>query len=69
MTTVAPAVREGWKQPPTGREAPHPTVVDLDRHRVVCRECSWFWVLLGATQFELRQMGTRHRANMREATK
>ena len=41
--------------------------VEVERHRVICRECPWFWVRLGATYLELREMGKRHRANMREA--
>lgn len=59
--------REGWKKPPTDHEAPHPFWVDYDRHRVICRECPWHWVRLGATRRELQMMGQRHRANMREA--
>jgi hypothetical protein len=62
-----PDERGGWKKPRGEREAPHPSFVDVDRHRVVCRECPWYWTRLGASFLELREMGKRHRANMREA--
>ena len=58
--------REGWKRPPSEDEAPHPYWVDYERHRVVCRGCPWFWARIGATRFELKTMGNRHRANMRQ---
>ena len=59
--------REPWKKARGEREAPHPVFVEVERHRVICRECPWFWVRVGATYLELREMGKRHRANMREA--
>jgi hypothetical protein len=59
-------LREGWKRPPSDDEAPHPYWVDYDHHRVVCRGCPWFWARLGATRYELKAMGNRHRANMRQ---
>lgn len=59
--------REPWKKARGEREAPHPVFVEFERHRVICRECPWFWVRVGATYLELREMGKRHRANMREA--
>ena len=53
--------------PEHGRRRCYPYWIDYERHRVICRECPWFWVRLGATHLELREMGKRHRANMREA--
>jgi len=60
--------RTGWKRPRSDREGPHPVYIDADAYRVICRECSWFWSRRGATPYELRQVGKRHRANMREAS-
>ena len=64
-----PVDREPWKKPRGEREGRHPLFVEVERHRVICRECPWFWVRLGATYLELREMGKRHRANMREVAR
>ncbi len=58
--------RQGWKAPRKPHEAPHPTFIEPDHYRVVCRECGWYWARLGVTAYDLREMGKRHRANMRE---
>lgn len=59
--------RQGWKRPRGEREAPHPFFVEYDRHRVICRECPWFWERVGAAFLDLKAMGQRHRENMRGA--
>ena len=58
--------REGWKRPRDEREAPHPFFVEQDRHRVICRECPWFWERLGASYLRLRAAGVGHRHRMRQ---
>lgn len=56
--------RGGWKVPSNGGEAPHPTYVEAERHRVICRECPWFAVHLGATPRQLLALGQWHRRAM-----
>lgn len=62
-----PEPRQGWKRPRGERETPHPYFVEIERHRVICRDCPWFWERLGASYLDLKSMGQRHRVIMREA--
>lgn len=55
---------DGWRRPLSEDEPPHPTYVDHERYRVVCRECPWFYVRLGASYRDLQLMGRQHRHNM-----
>ena len=43
-------------------DSPHPFFVEYQRHRVICRECPWFWERIGASYGDLRRMGQQHRA-------
>lgn len=39
----------------------HRTKVEANRFRVICLECPWFKVRLGASESALRELGGSHR--------